>query len=136
MNDLHAGPYKGRHAVHFAAAMPWLTWQCSDADDNLPGIGQWLAEVQLPNTPPAFVDPPATTDPNAAPPSVASPAASASAKTRTADLSDRAGTLLLAGRCTEAKNLLAAKVGAGNASDMEARQYNQALKGLEKGTCK
>lgn len=51
---LEIGSGTGQHAVHFAAAMPWLTWQCSDAEANLPGIGQWLAEAQLPNTPPAF----------------------------------------------------------------------------------
>ena len=51
---LEIGSGTGQHAVHFAAAMPWLTWQCSDAEANLPGIRQWLAEAQLPNTPPPF----------------------------------------------------------------------------------
>jgi hypothetical protein len=37
--------------VHFAAAMPWLHWQCSDVADNLPGIRLWLDEAALPNTP-------------------------------------------------------------------------------------
>jgi len=60
---LEIGSGTGQHAVHFAAAMPWLRWQCSDAEGNLPGIEQWLAEAQLPNTPPpvvlqAVADPP------------------------------------------------------------------------------
>ena len=38
--------------VHFAEAMPWLVWQCSDRADYLPGIGAWLDEAALPNTPP------------------------------------------------------------------------------------
>jgi hypothetical protein len=42
----------GQHAVHFAAAMPWLTWQTSDVADSLPGIRAWLDEASLPNTPP------------------------------------------------------------------------------------
>lgn len=42
----------GQHAVHFAAAMPWLRWQASDLADNLPGIRAWLDEAGLPNTPP------------------------------------------------------------------------------------
>ncbi|HSM10469.1 MAG TPA: DUF938 domain-containing protein, partial [Lysobacter sp.] len=41
----------GQHAVFFAAAMPWLTWQCSDRPDYLPGIRQWLDEAGLANTP-------------------------------------------------------------------------------------
>lgn len=52
---LEIGSGTGQHAVHFAAAMPWLTWQCSDAEEHLSGIGQWLAEAQLPNTPPPVV---------------------------------------------------------------------------------
>ena len=31
--------------------MPWLTWQCSDRTDCLPGIQAWLQEAALPNTP-------------------------------------------------------------------------------------
>jgi len=50
---LEIGSGTGQHAVHFAAAMPWLTWQSSDRADNLPGIAAWVDEAALPNTPPA-----------------------------------------------------------------------------------
>lgn len=49
---LEIGSGTGQHAVHFAAAMPWLTWQTSDDAGNLGGIGQWLDEAGLSNTPP------------------------------------------------------------------------------------
>ena len=48
---LEVGSGTGQHAVHFAAAMPWLQWQASDRADNLPGIRAWLDEAGLPNTP-------------------------------------------------------------------------------------
>lgn len=48
---LEIGSGTGQHAVHFAAAMPWLQWQCSDRAEHLPGIRAWLAEAGLPNTP-------------------------------------------------------------------------------------
>ena len=49
---LEIGSGTGQHAVHFAAAMPTLTWQCSDVAQNLPGIRAWLDEAGLANTPP------------------------------------------------------------------------------------
>ena len=50
-NVLEIGSGTGQHAVHFAAAMPWLHWQCSDRAEHLPGIRAWLGEAGLPNTP-------------------------------------------------------------------------------------
>src|SRR3546814_3534752 len=49
---LEVGSGTGQHAAHFAAAMPWLRWQCSDREDHLPGICAWLDEAALDNTPP------------------------------------------------------------------------------------
>jgi len=49
---LEIGSGTGEHAVHFAAGLPHLVWQCSDRRDNLPGIRAWLDEAALPNTPP------------------------------------------------------------------------------------
>lgn len=48
---LEIGSGTGQHAVHFAAALPQLTWQTSDRDENLPGVRAWLDEAALPNTP-------------------------------------------------------------------------------------
>ena len=48
---LEIGSGTGQHAVHFAAAMPWLRWQCTDRAEHLPGIRAWLDEAALPNTP-------------------------------------------------------------------------------------
>ncbi|HYM86699.1 MAG TPA: DUF938 domain-containing protein [Pseudoxanthomonas sp.] len=48
---LEIGSGTGQHAVHFAAAMPWLQWQCTDRAEHLPGIRAWLNEALLPNTP-------------------------------------------------------------------------------------
>lgn len=49
---LEVGSGTGQHAVFFAAAMPWLTWQAADMAENLPGIRMWLDEAALPNLPP------------------------------------------------------------------------------------
>jgi cyclopropane fatty-acyl-phospholipid synthase-like methyltransferase len=49
---LEVGSGTGQHAVHFARAMPWLTWQTADLAENLPGIRLWLEEAHLPNLPP------------------------------------------------------------------------------------
>lgn len=51
-NVLEVGSGTGQHAVHFAAALPWLSWQCADLPAQLPGIRLWLDEAGLPNTPP------------------------------------------------------------------------------------
>jgi len=54
---LEIGSGTGQHAVHFAAALTHLTWQCSDRPENLPGIRMWLDEAALPNTlPPIALD--------------------------------------------------------------------------------
>jgi cyclopropane fatty-acyl-phospholipid synthase-like methyltransferase len=42
---LELGSGTGQHAVCFAAALPHLTWQTSDRQDNHPGIRAWLAEL-------------------------------------------------------------------------------------------
>jgi cyclopropane fatty-acyl-phospholipid synthase-like methyltransferase len=45
----------GEHAVHFAAALPHLTWQPTDADaDALRSIAAHRASAQLPNLPAAL----------------------------------------------------------------------------------
>jgi cyclopropane fatty-acyl-phospholipid synthase-like methyltransferase len=49
---LEVGSGTGQHAVFFAAAMPWLSWQTADLAENLPGIRLWLDEAALPNLPP------------------------------------------------------------------------------------
>lgn len=52
---LEIGSGTGQHAVHFAQAMPWLQWQASDVEGNLPGIRAWLDDAGLPNTPAPLV---------------------------------------------------------------------------------
>jgi cyclopropane fatty-acyl-phospholipid synthase-like methyltransferase len=49
---LEIGSGTGQHAVHFAAAMPWLRWQASERPAHLAGIVAWLDEAALANTPP------------------------------------------------------------------------------------
>ncbi len=40
----------GQHAVHFAAAMPGVRWQPSDADsENLPSISAWIEHTSVAN---------------------------------------------------------------------------------------
>ncbi len=48
---LEIGSGTGQHAVYFAGLMPHLQWQCSDLEENHPGIRQWLDEAGLSNTP-------------------------------------------------------------------------------------
>jgi cyclopropane fatty-acyl-phospholipid synthase-like methyltransferase len=48
---LEIGSGTGQHAVHFAAALPQLTWQTSDCEPSLAGIRLWLEEAGLPNLP-------------------------------------------------------------------------------------
>src|SRR4030095_13138166 len=48
---LEVGSGTGQHAVYFAAALPQLTWQSSDREENHAGIRMWLNEAALPNTP-------------------------------------------------------------------------------------
>ncbi len=48
---LEIGSGTGQHAVYFAVRMPHLVWQCSDREENLPGIRSWLQDAALENTP-------------------------------------------------------------------------------------
>jgi len=58
---LEIGSGTGQHAVFFAEAMPWLTWQPSDRAEHLPGIRVWCEEAALANlAPPLELDVDAT----------------------------------------------------------------------------
>lgn len=46
---LEIGSGTGQHAVTFASALPHLTWQTSDLDENHEGIRAWLDAANLPN---------------------------------------------------------------------------------------
>lgn len=46
---LEVGSGTGQHAVHFAAAMPWLAWQPSERPGELDAILAWRAHAALPN---------------------------------------------------------------------------------------
>jgi hypothetical protein len=48
---LEIGSGTGQHAVHFAARLAHLTWQCSDRGEGLPGVRAWLDSAALANTP-------------------------------------------------------------------------------------
>jgi len=49
---LEIGSGTAQHAVYFAQALPHLTWQASDVEENLPGMRLWIDEAVLPNLPP------------------------------------------------------------------------------------
>jgi len=46
---LEIGSGTGQHAVFFAEAMPWLTWQTGDLGENHKGIRSWISDRGLPN---------------------------------------------------------------------------------------
>lgn len=52
---LEIGSGTGQHAVHFAAALPQLTWQTSERAQNLADVRAWLDEAALANTPAPLV---------------------------------------------------------------------------------
>lgn len=52
---LEIGAGTGQHAVYFARALPQLTWQTSDQQPNLAGIGLWIEEAGLANLPPPLL---------------------------------------------------------------------------------
>ena len=46
---LEIGSGTGQHAVHFGQAMPQLSWQTSDLEENHAGIRAWLDDAGLAN---------------------------------------------------------------------------------------
>lgn len=46
---LEIGSGTGQHAVHFARALPQLTWHASDLPEHHPGIRAWMEAAELPN---------------------------------------------------------------------------------------
>ncbi|HSD69655.1 MAG TPA: DUF938 domain-containing protein [Woeseiaceae bacterium] len=46
------GSGTGQHAVHFAAAMPWLVWHTSELSENHGVILAWMESAGLPNVRP------------------------------------------------------------------------------------
>lgn len=46
---LEIGAGTGQHAVHFAGALPRLTWVASDRPENHEGIRAWIEHARLPN---------------------------------------------------------------------------------------
>lgn len=52
---LEIGSGTGQHAVHFAAALPHLLWQCSELDGELGAVRAWLAAYPQRNLPPPLV---------------------------------------------------------------------------------
>ena len=52
---LEVGCGTGRHAMHFAGALPWPSWQCADLAPQLPVIRRWLDGTGLPTYAAALV---------------------------------------------------------------------------------
>ena len=46
---LEVGSGTGQHAIYFAEEMPHLCWHCSDCDEYISGINQWIKESGVAN---------------------------------------------------------------------------------------